>query len=302
MVVKAIEEWNSTTTAIEARDFPSLFALASRRGPLRGGIAAIKKWERSTRDFCKRYRKATSRNTVLALLAAYREGQLGFSFGIMPTVADMRQIYELATNGVPEKRTRIVRRLTGQTEYTKDVSSSGWNANYGKYTRKEYISNFHVDGVCVDLKRPMYRTDFGKYLNALVGVNGSRLLWDVLPFSWCIDSFLSIDDMLDNLWLGSQTEYDVAYWSSSKLIYRRDVRGMNLVDKGFYPSTIESWPWQSADTMRAEYTHYNRTPRLPPSIIDSARFRLGATQAWLTILVGLGLVPSRLTSKIRARY
>lgn len=298
-IVKAIEEWHASTTLIEARDLPSLFSLFTKRGPLWGGYDALRKYRRAQNDLCRRFRNRTARQTMFQLARAFREGQLGESFGIMPTVSDALTISRLLREGVKKRQTRIVRTIRDNREQRFNSVAPYDIDGIGRWKRKEFVEYYRCDGACADLVRPAYTNDaFDNYVKRLLGVNGAGLLWEVLPFSFVVDWFLSVDDALDTLWLANQTEYNVQYWSTTKLLYHREIKAYqwtNEVVPPGAPFVYKDWP----APVWAEYSHYNRTPRVPPSPLSSIRFRMGPRQGFLTLLIGLGLLPNSWVSKIR---
>lgn len=157
-----------------------------------------------------------------------------------------------------------------------------------------------VDGMTAELKRPIVRnTSMRNMLNRLVGVSGARIIWDFVPWSFVVDWFLSVDDALDTLYLGAQTEYDIGSWSSTKLTYTREVSCGQLSIEEFFPAN--QMVFIEAPPLRAAYTHYNRTRRPIPTVLDSLRFRMGPKQGFLTVLLGLGLVPRSLARKVKRK-
>lgn len=297
-LVSAMEQWHSTTTLIESSELPALAALVRKRGPIRGSLAAVNKFLRSRDDFCSRYRRKVARETVRNLAKDYREGQLGTTFGILPTVSDVRTISEVLLDGIKARRTRIVRTLNGKTELDKNANSSYVSTISGRWRRKEHVELFRVDGAVADLKRPdVQYSNMKNILNRLVGVNGAGLIWEVIPWSFVIDWFLSVDNALDTLWLQSQTDFDVSFWSSTKLSYRRSVEHQYVTPDSYPAGSVQLYRWAS-DPVWKEYSHYIRTPRPAPTAFESLGFRMGPKQGFLTILLALGLVPRSQVKKI----
>lgn len=298
-IVRAIEEWHASTSIIEARDLPALFSLFTKRGPLYGGYDALRKYRRAQSDLCKRFRRRTARQTMFQLARAFREGQLGESFGIMPTVSDALTISRLLREGVKQRQKRIIRTIRDPRELRLNATAPYDFDGIGRWRRKELVEYYRCDGACADLVRPAYMNDaFDNYVKRLVGVNGAGLMWEVLPFSFVIDWFLSVDDALDTLWLANQTEYNVQYWSTTKVLYHREVMGYQWTNEQVpvgHPFIYKEWP----SPVWAEYSHYNRIPRDPPSPLSSIRFRMGPRQGFLTLLIGLGLLPNSWARKIR---
>ena len=298
-IVKAIEEWHASTTLIESRDLPELFSLFTKRGPLYGGYEALRLYRRAQADLCKRFRNRNARQTVFKLAKAFREGQLGESFGIMPTVSDALTISRLLREGVKRRQTRIVRTIRGLREQQLNATAPYEIDGIGRWSRKEHVEITRCDGACADLVRPAYSNDaFDNYVKRLIGVNGAGLIWEVLPFSFVVDWFLSVDDALDTLWLANQSEYNVQYWSTTKILYHREVKAYQWTSEEV-PVGASFMYKEWASPVWAEYSHYNRTPRDQPSPLSSIRFRLGPQQGFLTLLIGLGLLPNSWVSKIR---
>lgn len=298
-LVSAIEEWHASTSLIEMRDLPSLANLFRRRGPVGLSAAALQKWLVARNDLLASYRRKNSFETIRKLSKAYRDGQLGYAFGIMPTVSDVATVSRILSNGVKPRSTRIIRTIKQDKSIATNPISMFVNRNVDTCELREFVSVCRVDGGCAVLKRPRYSNPtFDNTVKRLLGVNGAQLIWEVLPFSFIVDWFMSVDDALDTIWLHSQTEYDVSFWSSTKLDYRRQVIGHEVLD-----SQVPALPSGSSaplpyyrkwsDPTWCEYSRYKRTLREFPTPLSSMRFRLGPIQGFLTALIALGLVPNR---------
>jgi len=282
-VVRTIEQWNASTTLLESRDLPKLYTMFKRGRATGTGLASIGEFLSGFRG--TGLRTISGVRTMKNIVKAYHEGHLGYAFGIMPTVADVRQISEICRNGIKPRTQRTICTLKGNNSRTRSFRASAINGWHGLLSMEEQGLIHRVDGVRITRTRPaFYSEEFGNALDRLIGVNGARLIWDVLPWSFVVDWFLSVDDMLDNMWLMSQHEYQVEYWTSTKAQYKRFVSYESL-------PTTNLYRWKPCESISGEYSHYSRVLRSAPSVLDSARFRMGPKQAWLTLLLAIGLVP-----------
>jgi len=260
---------------------PALFNMWGRREALREGLEGLRAWRATGR-------RLPQARTVIRALEGYRSGQLAYSFGLMPTVSDIRTIAKEVRNGLKARRKIIRVSLRGQTERPHFVPWNGNSAYYGLWQMREVARYSRVDGAQVALKRPGLQSDsFQNAVERLIGVNGARLIWDVMPFSWAVDMVLSLDDMLDLLWCNSQTEYDITYWSSTSIQYERVVETFSRTQE----EIPDGSDLMSIPPVQWSYSHYNRAIKAAPRLIDTLRFRARPMGVFLTALVAIGFLP-----------
>jgi len=224
-----------------------------------------------------------------AFLDWLRENQLGYSFGLMPTIGDARGIHEGLKKGLKARKTRVTATIVGkgtQTFKTDLVPGTGLVSA----SMVEEFATLRVDGVRATLVKPMYQNEvFSQFITATMGVNGATVLWDCVPFGWVLDWFLSVDSVLDNIWAQSQTEYQLEYWTSTKSQYKRSVRYSTWSGvSGKYPQVVK----QISDNglLASSYSLYKRNPRAQPSPLSGLHERLTLKKVYLMALVALGFV------------
>lgn len=282
-VVKTIEGVHLSTSAWEFREFPALAKMFTRRGPLAGMVGALRDLGRS--------RNRSS--TLKRLLRAYRDGHLGYSFGLMPTIGDMQSIAR-EIGRVPMKRARVFNVTTrGHVERSEGKTVVSYNSGYmydNLYMRQTVTSD-RVDGCRVTMRKYL---DFGEagelvasYTNKFIGVNPMALMWEVVPFSFAVDWLLAVDDVLDSLWCNNQDQYELAYWYSVKSVYRRDVSWREYRPLEIYQTrTLLS---HQVPPLSVKWSSYRRNRMDPPSPLDMVRAK-GANikNVFLLALIALG--------------
>jgi hypothetical protein len=286
-VVSQLEGLHSSTILYESREFPQLFRLFQRRGAIRQGLGLLTALGRSGAGV----NNPVFGSTMKRLSKLYREGHLGIEYGLFPTVREVRNVYRELAKRKRSKHSEFSVTVRGQTQRTKR-SYSGSGANYFAAEIIEDLQANRVDGAHVSYERP--HTDFfqkfEEFERRYIGVNPLGIIWEVLPLSFCLDWIFSIDDMLDTLWLNSQSRYEVHYWtsvklehkSSFKLDYIRSVQGSGTLGN----HTVE---YAKAPEVDSSVKSYVRTRREPPSPLSSARLR-GANvyNLYLAGLIALG--------------
>jgi len=174
---------------------------------------------------------------------------------------------------------------------------SGPNSAY--YAECEFYESLfakRVDSAEVTDLRPGYQLPGFQALqdkiDRLVGVNPYGLAWEVLPLSWLVDLFISLDDVIDSVFLRSTSMFDVVYYESLKTQYTCTFRHYysSYSDGGFISPM--DYHYVAASPITIGSSGYIRRTVEPPSPFDSARFRMGPYMAFLSLLVALGLVSS----------
>ena len=296
-MVKKLDSLHLLNTAWEARELPDLKALFDKRNRLstRAGLdwiaAAV-----SDRKKLKAMLKLTPRGYASkAFLSWLSRNQLGYSFGLAPTVGEVRDIVKSLQKGDLGKRNfRTTATIIQDDEYNKTSTLEGLPVPIYSAQCREKVLIRRVDGMRATLRRRRFYSDFlENVLPALVGHNPMGMIWAAMPASWCVDLLLSIDDVLDTLWCQKQTEYELECWSSVKVLSTQEFDSSVLTNhSGNYSSavirTLESGP-----LLRKETSLYERTPRSLPTPLSSVRARVGPWMVYLTALVALGFLPRR---------
>ena len=287
-LVAKLEQLHLANSAWEARELPELFDLFKRRNllALPRGARWVTGWNMDGMGRNMIDRTGMASKAFLRYLSA---NYLGYTFGLAPTVGDVAAICSSLKNGLKARKNRVTATIVGGKQSVYDAKLwSGTGMVSGRL--QERFQKDRVDGVRATLVRPMYGSDFfNRMLTALLGINGATALWEAVPFSWAVDYFLSIDAVLDILWCQSQTEYRLEYWSSEKVRYER------LVDYSYISQwqgngTFATPVYADGPTVRAEYSNYERTPRVQPSAFDGLRSRLSPTKVFTMAMVAIGLV------------
>jgi len=155
----------------------------------------------------------------------------------------------------------------------------------------ENMNGMRVDGGLVTINRPPLASDaFNQLSDAIdsyVGVNPIGLIWEVLPFSWAVDWLLSVDDVLDNLFLQASSRFNIQYWTSVKYQYDREVEYKFVEAVSGYPDMIEQL--SQCRLLKQSVSYYLRDRVDPPSLIESSRLRGSSVyHVFLLGLVALG--------------
>jgi len=172
----------------------------------------------------------------------------------------------------------------------------------GTFTLKgscvESKSVLRVDGGHLVYRRPRPTDSINALENACqrwLGANPTGCLWEITPFSFIVDAFLSIDDVLDTLWLRSQNKYEVEYWSSIKYQYLADLsfaaRGECDPDDSYYVRH-PVWKVASTDSGCLGWSSYERWKEEPPSLLELVRPKgINTRNGYLFALIALGFLP-----------
>jgi hypothetical protein len=145
-----------------------------------------------------------------------------------------------------------------------------------------------------------YLTDFfrktDKVLGELLGPNPLAIIWEAIPFSFAIDWLLSLDNVLDDLWLRELSGAKIEMSRSQKLETVRTWSWRYLSGMGPNPSVSlnvirppESQWIYSTIIGEIESSLYVREPMALPPLLTNVRIRGGPKQAFLGILIALGI-------------
>jgi len=271
-IVRRMEDIHASTIAIESRDLPELAKLFNRRG-------ALTELARDALRFLQRKPVILDKVALTKRLKELRESGLGLHYGLFPTIADVKAINQEVKRGVRGRRREFVVALNGSnSDSSTHKMLDGYSSFYKNGVCTEALTVVRVDGARVIDHRPPYYSqhleDLSDKIDRLVGVNPAGLIWEVLPYSWAIDWFVSMDDILDNVFLRVSNRFDCAYWTSVKYAYYRTVTyeirtAVSGPSSGFREEQYEG----NKSPLTMLVTDYNRERVDPPSVIDSARMR-----------------------------
>lgn len=297
-ILARMEELHLSTTAIEARELPDLYKLFTTRGDLGKGLKNIGRLGEAARPYINKLAQAASRKTRAKAYADLMRNvagtQLAYIFGFAPTIGDVYKINASIKKGIRKRTTELSVALLGSRSAnpeTTDVRGS-LASLYKDLKLAETLRCDRVDGCHVIVHRPLYQTDafqaLDDWMRRYVGSNGMGVIWEVIPYSFAIDWFLGIDDVLDSLFLRKNNEYEQHYWTSSKYAYSGDVKGQYAWDfEQVYPALTPKW--KAIDTVTISQTHYSRSGCEAPSVLDSIRLKgLNLYNLYKLALIALG--------------
>lgn len=290
-VVRRLEEWHATTTAWEMQELPALARMFVARNGLLRNLIKYGVGHFASGDFPRAMQR---------LVSLYREGQLTWSFGIMPTIQDLKNISDCLRKPLKDKRKVLTVTIIGSGQ--KSSSTMICNPGVSTYAlarvveASDRIRIGRVDGVrCTFERSPIqFSNDLQAMIDKCVGVNPMGLIWEVLPFSWAVDALLKIDDALDNLWLASNSSINSEFWSSTTTEFSRTMQWAPIT--GIVPtitlpgqSTLETYEERlGSSSSEFRKREYSRGRRLPPTVGDSIRLFTGAKSLYMLFLVALG--------------
>jgi hypothetical protein len=157
----------------------------------------------------------------LSKLKTHASNYLGYEYGIMPTVSDLHAIRDaVVKNHSPRRDKNDFRSLSAGT-------SSSVKTSLGTYTRTMRIK------LAVNDSDPAFASVSQRLHN--IGMFPSLVnLWDLVPYSFVIDWFLNVGEMLEEVdKRGRVASLDIPYSTSSdKLVIQFDVP-QHLKDAGY---------------------------------------------------------------------
>jgi len=291
--ITKLDGLHTSTMLIEARELPTLYRflrgreklLASGQGPKILALASK----------IKQSRKKLALTTIKAIASALgvtKEAYLSYVFCIAPTIDDtVKLVNEVSRSGSRGVRSVIVRAKGRYTSALPSKQQGRSSTMYVEAAGQLTIESERLDCLKVDWKRNVASTPFLKqsqeFMERYSGRNQLGLLWEVMPISFMIDWLVSIDDVLDTMWLNTHAEYNTLYWTTNVASAILDVR--------FTPVTTQS-PFgvlggTSVSNMTSKVRFYERTRRDPPSPLSSIRMRGDNAKALFhSLLIGSGLL------------
>lgn len=286
-IVKRLEAIHASTILFESRELPGLFRMFTRRGEF--GRELLRQWKNLRYGDLSYF---SSSQGVKNFMKQYREGHLGYAFGIAPTVRDALSVTEEILRKRQQKKVQFIVTLKGRD----DKTSQKFDPARGSYINGqlfEVAAKLRVDGARVTYRRPPGTSEFydqmEQFKNRWLGANPLGNIWEVLPLSFCVDWLLSIDQVIDSLWLQNQSTYQIEYWSSVKTAYHQSYAcEVPIKVSGVYP--VPEYEYSKIGPVINEFESYGRELREPPNPLSSVRIR-GANvyNTYLAILIALGL-------------
>jgi hypothetical protein len=306
-LVKKLEQLHSLNMLWEARELPELVSLLSKRNLLAipNGIAwltgrrAVKgtfaPWIADLNGRVTFRRSDLKKHMVYArkgFISWLANNQLGYSFGLMPTIGDIRAIAESLKKGLKERKNRTTATIIGHEERLYNLPLWPDAAIINRAIGLEKFAISRVDGVRATLLKKLKLTSdtFDQFVTATLGINGATVLWNCVPFSWVADILWSLDDCLDNLWASSQTDYALEYWSSTTTKYERAIEAFTYGDVVGVPPKAATYLESYVGPLKCEFQEYKRDPRPSPAVLSGVRQRVTPSNVYLTSLVALGLI------------
>lgn len=218
---------------------------------------------------------------------------LGYLFGLSPTLEDAISIAEKCAKGFKERRKQYVHRVRTTSRVTRDAKRWSVVGSIQNASFVESIVGTRVDGVILTDLRPKYHSPaFQKWadrIDAGFGLNPVGAIWETLPFSFCIDWFTSLDDVLDAMFLRYTSSFSTQYWTSTKCVVNMYAQTSIPRDvKGNYPQA-PMWEWRSDIKGYITVSDYVRRKTDSPSPVDAFRYRLSTFGGFASILMALGL-------------
>lgn len=275
-LVKKLDDLHLVNTAWEARELPDLANMLGKRNRLstKEGLEWIRAFA-TDRTKYKMMRALSPKGFAPRMFVDWlRENQLGYSFGLAPTVGEVRSICESLKKGPKKRNFRTTATIVQDRKYDQNVMLDGLPSPVVSGRMSETVTVRRVDGVRATYRRPKYNTSFfNNTIPMLLGHNPANMIWAAIPWSWAVDLILNIDDVLDSLWCQSQTEYDLEYWSSLKVL--SDQTFSFRVRDGFggtYPPNnppLESY--HEENSLNTRLSDYSRTPRMRPDASSAVR-------------------------------
>jgi hypothetical protein len=315
-IMKKLEDLHLANSVYETKDLPALWRLL--RGPsdpvpaviqkMTSGFRALKaasrgKFGPATRILRDSLKRGSFANAAIRKeLDFLREVALANQFGLLPTVKDVYDIHQSLKRRRPRPRT-FVTTVTDQGEYSNrnyiERYSIYGGPNHTLYTEARIKRVFGCKVVYTPPDGLLELLDPGivARIDELIGVNPTAIIWEAVPFSFVVDWFLSIDNVLNAIWLSGNDRYKATFWASSKLTYdaRLFYESVQWMDSGwgYYPSyTRPNNPAQiySGHVHTRNYVHYNRTLVAAPTATSQLKSRLTLKKGFLGLLVAIGLV------------
>jgi hypothetical protein len=278
----------------ETKDFPGMLDLVKRReriGDILTGhrLSDSPTWRRILK-LSDRVRPLKTAKRMLQFGRLLRDEGLGWALGWAPTIRDVQNIRKELPKAWNERKQNFkpftVHRSDFQSNTTSGQYVDGATFDYDLIEDVRRVAGLR----CVPPQPKDYYFDrfrqADKLIANLVG-NPLTVIWEAVPWSFVIDWFVSIDDLIGDSYLRGLSGYELTAWTSSKQDSRITWSGWAYTSCN--PSTGALTGYNKFDWTHSRTT-YIRTPATLPSLLTNVRFRAGPKQAFLGILLGLGLI------------
>jgi hypothetical protein len=234
-IMNRLNRFNGLTYLLELRDMPHLVHYLSARKSfialLRNGKAlgasrmALQKairlvTNRPSGKIAKTFSQLTTTERIrvinLFLTGEFRDAYLGAIFGLIPTVGETASLAnELVSDRGTRKKFSVSSREGKTSTSSKQVTVDGYPVSLNLASEQSGVIGARVAVV----RRPFTSDDYNatvEYAKSLLGYNPAAALWAIVPFSFVVDWFLHIDDVLDAAWLKCQDGVSTEWWQTSK--------------------------------------------------------------------------------------
>jgi hypothetical protein len=289
-LMNQINRLSVANTIWESREIPTLVKMFKRREALARSLESVYAWysQRGPKGF-----KVGKQDFVNAA-RAFREGNLNWFFGIAPTWGDVKNI-----NKELRKPRSFRKNVTATVRDYESfpVSKTGTDSNGGRRSFVLSRSRTRVFGARLTFNgnQEPFMTEFFQKWQSLedrfTGANPLATIWEAIPFSFAVDWLLSIDNLLDALWLNNQPRHSVSYWISKKDVLETNLQWQYMTEiRGEGNSSLVPTPtFADAGPQIERLSYYTRQPSAPPSALSQVKARGGTKQLYLLTLIALGL-------------
>lgn len=297
LAAKAAERMSKlalTNTIWETKDFPGMFDYQSRRKRIGDAFTGHRLSDSPTwRRFLKlsdKVRPLKGSKRLLQFGRLLRDEGLGWAFGWSPTLQDMRNISRELPRAWKKKDEELQPFTVRSKSLIPPVIVQGSYAD--RYYNTDILSGVKVAGIRVVPPKPQeyYYNQVRAFDKLVQELNGNPLstIWEAVPWSFAIDWFLSVDDLINDAWL-RKSGWNVQPWVSQKKTsertWRHDINiGVNSFTGDWITTPIT---WSHSRTI------YHRTKAQLPGLLSNIRFRAGPKQALLGTLLGWGIIDRR---------
>jgi hypothetical protein len=316
--VKAVSRLSSLSLSVsawEAREIPSLFALFKGKGRLgkllrreilgdlkmTGEIHTLKRlltvvWNQlGNRYRKKRPLKRELRDQVLSAA----EAQLLWSFGIAPTISDVKAIVREIRHGSKGYPAKGV--TSGASAVSTTTSNGAVSVYKNVFNVTTRVVTTRTDTVTVRVTKVKPKgvtarmNDINDKIDRYLGANQAGNIWAVVPFSFMIDWLVSIDDYLDEVFLKNSPYLKSVWCYSRKLEHHTyadgDYRSGALANKGDSPALQFVFSPLHIEELASRFI---RDPMVSPDTISLLpRSRASIKKTYLASLIALGVFSNR---------
>jgi hypothetical protein len=291
--MNSVENLHLANTLYETKDLPSLYRMFTKRGALGRNLNRLHRYMQGA------LKTSSSRTVMKDLARGFREGQLQWSFGIMPTIGDMRDIHEELKRRAPRKRRTSVTVKDSYTTNSRFIRNNGALSGIDQLEQTE--KSERVWGARIEYNPPenRYLTDFFAGLengiNEYIGMNPLTVIWEAIPFSFAVDWLLSVDRLLDTIWLNNNPNVVCQYWKSEKISLDQKFSCQYLslyqtsTNQHISDYTVRESKLSDSE-FRGTCSAYNRMKMDAPSPLQALELRAGLKQVYLAALIATGFI------------